>query len=296
MTLLMTSERSDCGRTPRQHRLQVQRRFESGRSASVFLCQDLETGRSVVLKVNDRNGPALRSEWNVLASLRDAGIRVPGLLDHGSVRAADGVREAEAMLIDHVDGRAPSSAADYRLLGSSLAELARSRVTVDDPEILRRPTPAITFRTMLSEMMPYVDKDLAAACEALTLNEDETVLLHNDAAPENFLVRGASGTLVDYGSSRRGPPIFDLARACLSSELFELANDGSAFDPRWIIEGYQAAAFSRLGGLEKWFLVAGIHTFHWRTTHRGQFGVGQAIEVLRVLRARIEVGTYRCAE
>lgn len=295
MTLLMTSGRSERGRAPRQHTLQVLRRFESGRSASVFLCRDLGTGRSVVLKVNDRNGPALRPEWNVLASLRDAGFRAPDPLDHGSVRAADGVRESEAMLLEHVDGHPPSSPADYRLLGSSLADLAHSRVIVDDREIVRRRTPAVTFRTMLSKVRPYVDGDLAAACEALTLDENETVLLHNDAAPENYLVRGASGTLVDYGSSRRGPPLFDLARACLSSELFELAIDGSSFDPQWIVEGYQTAARSSLTDLEKWFLVAGIHTFHWRHTHREQAGVRSAAEVLGILRARTAAGTYRCS-
>lgn len=166
-------------------------------------------GARYAARVSDRSQPALAWELALLMALDRAGLWVPTPLP-----APDGrLQVNEVVMLTWLDGEAPRTAHDWRLVGWTLRRI--HALTRNRPQ---RPG----FRSArdllwedaggdvrLDRLPPEVVAEVRAAWQPLA--DEPLSVVHGDPNRNNIRIAGGRVGLLDWDEARVDSPLFDLA-------------------------------------------------------------------------------------
>ncbi|WP_068927456.1 phosphotransferase enzyme family protein [Planobispora rosea] len=191
-------------------------------------------GRRTVVKVQHRLHERFETALRMESMREQAGVRVPALLDAGTVETVSGPRWWLVLeRISGLPGERPTPA-QQRQVGEQLRRWHEAGdqggLRLDDPGALGVMLGSARF--LVPHAYPAISRLLDQACAGQPMTA-----IHGDAAVgHNALFEGDElRAILDPGAVETGPPMLDLAW-CLAVDLPRGA------DPRWLLEGYGIAA------------------------------------------------------
>lgn len=187
--------------------LTLRRPLPGGHRNEVWLAE--RAGVSLVVRRSTRPVAALEWELDLLAHLRDCGVRTPL-----PVPTDDGRRHVDGVLVSSfVPGRHPGDAADWRRVTDQLALLhAATTGWPQRPGFAASATlldQAAGGDVLLSAMPEAVARLVRAAWQPV--QQGPWCVVHGDVGPTNVLVDGTRVTLLDWDEARVDVPWFDYA-------------------------------------------------------------------------------------
>ncbi|WP_326826030.1 phosphotransferase enzyme family protein [Streptosporangium sp. NBC_01756] len=191
-------------------------------------------GHRTVVKVQHRLHERFETALRMESMRERAGVRVPALLDAGTVETASGPRWW--LVLERIDGSHGEhpTPAQQRQVGEQLRRWhdagERGGLRLDDPGALG--VMLGSARTLVPHVYPGISRLLDEACAGRPVTA-----IHGDVAVgHNTLFDGDElQALFDPGAVEVGPPMLDLAW-CLAVDL------PRGTQPRWLLEGYGTGA------------------------------------------------------
>ncbi len=235
--------------SPKLGALHLLRPLPSARQRSVYLATT-GAGRTVVIKGGtDRR--TIAAEARALACLAPAGAPCPRLLDtiddHGTL----------TLVMDHVHGHRPATAADFTALGVALGQLHQL------PSCLLGPPTPLT--DLLAPALAAGQNHQLLHRVVLRLSENHAnspaSCTHGDAGPDNAIVAIGGVTLIDLETARTGHPALDLGRTVFLTGLETGHTNSQA-----VIDGYRNCLPVPFD-LADWIIAAGLQITTWRRSH-----------------------------
>jgi Ser/Thr protein kinase RdoA (MazF antagonist) len=255
------------------------------------------SGREVAVKIELIAG-ALESERKALEWLTLRGGPAPRLHRVGTLSSSGEHPGAACLVIERVDGEAPTSPVDWERLGRALARLPLIPWQGSDLTTIDHEAFLASHERRVDDLNRALNRDLSASLPTLPPSYPDLplVVTHGDPGPGNFLDDGTDGVLIDWEDAQVAPRGLDLGRATFIALLGSgpegyVARDHTAraaavtrgFLPEADSSPTQAGRSPAQAELAWWLSVAAIQFAHRRLERAGEPGVlpwREAVEVL----------------
>lgn len=277
-------------------------RPRQGMRHRVFFGVEESSGREVAAKIELIPG-ALEPERRALEWLTLQGGPSPRLHAAGRLDSSGEYPGAACLVIDRVEGAAPSSVPSWERLGRALARLSLVPWRGSGLTKLEHDAFLALHEGRVDDLGQALERDLGATLPTMppAYPGSPLVVTHGDPGPGNFLDDGLDGTIIDWEDALVAPRGLDLGRAAFIALLGAgpegyLARDHAARAGA-VTKGFLAEADWSPGqsGLVWWLSVAGIQFAHRRLERTGEPGVLSWLEAVTVLESALTDAPWKPA-